>query len=54
MAEGTLEKVWTHRRGTVPLLGGVQGVGRDHWKSFFPCEDFQATGQHLQELQVQV
>ena len=21
MAEGTLEKVWTHRRGKVPLLG---------------------------------
>ena len=27
MVEGTQEKVWTHRRGQMPLLGRVRGVG---------------------------
>ena len=29
MAEGTWEKVWTCRRGKVPLLGKVRGGGVD-------------------------
>ena len=28
MAEGTLEKVWTHRRGRAPLLGREEEEGR--------------------------
>ena len=30
MAEGTCEKVWTHRRGQMPLLGRVRERGADH------------------------
>ena len=31
-AEGTREKVWTCRRGKVPLLGRARGGGTDHYR----------------------
>ena len=33
------------------IVGGTEGEGWDHQKSFFPSECSQATGHRLQELQ---
>ena len=48
MAEETLEKVLTHRRGKVPLLGRVRGGGMDtianslHQSTCMPAESQRA------------
>ena len=42
MAEGTQEKVKTHRRGKVPLLGRVRGGGVDHHRKLLVPERGQA------------
>ena len=42
MAEGTQEKVKTHRRGKVPLLGRVRGGGVDHHRKLLVPERAQA------------
>ena len=44
------EEAWAHQRGKLPLLGGAQGEGQDHHKSFFPYENSQAT-RHCQQEQ---
>ena len=48
MAEGTWEKVWTCRRGKVPLLGKVRGGGGDrHRKPPVPERVCLPTGSSL-------
>ena len=44
MAEGTLEKVGTHRRGKAPLLGQARGGGVDHHRKLLAPERAHAHG----------
>ena len=37
MAEGTLEKVWAHRRSKVPLSGRVREGRADHHRNLPAC-----------------
>ena len=44
MAEGTQEKVWTHRRGKAPLLRRARGGGVDHHRKLPVPEQAHAYG----------